>query len=55
VPIVTEAEAGLSLGCKIELQPGFSIGQFLIDWYHKRRKQLIALNQELAKVAQATL
>ena len=50
VPIVTEAEAGMSLGCKIEIQEGFSVGKLLIDWYHKRRKQIITLNKELAAI-----
>jgi hypothetical protein len=40
----------MSLGCKIEIQEGFSVGKLLIDWYHKRRKQLRALNKELAAI-----
>jgi hypothetical protein len=50
VPIVTEAEAGMSLGCKIVIQEGFSVGKLLIDWYCKRKKQNIALNKELAAI-----
>jgi uracil-DNA glycosylase family 4 len=51
VPIVTEAEAGLSLGCRVELEDGkFTVGSFLLDWSRKRRKQLIALDEELTEV-----
>lgn len=50
VPIVTEAEAGLRLGCKVELEEGFTPGEFLYKWYWKCRAQVISLNKELAKL-----
>jgi uracil-DNA glycosylase family 4 len=50
VPIATEAEAGLSLGCKLELTEETTTGSFLIDWVRKRRKQLEDLDREMWKV-----
>ena len=51
VPIMTEAEAGLSLGCKVDLEGDFTVGGFLLEWYRKRSRQVDELDQELAKVA----
>jgi DNA polymerase I-like protein with 3'-5' exonuclease and polymerase domains len=52
VPIVTEAEAGLSLGCKLELpDDNINIGKFCLDWYQKRKKQLAELDKELLEVS----
>jgi DNA polymerase-1 len=50
VPIVTEAEAGLSLGCKVKLSEKTTPGAFLLDWFRKRRKQSIELQTELKKL-----
>jgi uracil-DNA glycosylase family 4 len=50
VPIVTEAKAGLRLGCKVKLKDGFSVSEFLVSWFRECRKQEIALNKELALV-----
>ncbi len=52
VPIVTEAEAGLRLGCKIELSEGFELGDWMIDWWTKCRKQIKALDKEFAVASQ---
>jgi hypothetical protein len=49
VPIVTEAEAGLRLGCKVELEDGFSLGKFCFDWYVKCREQEKALMKDFRK------
>jgi len=56
VPIVTEAEAALTLGCKVKLTDDMTPGKYLLQWYHKRRKQDIELRDELAKldVAEST-
>lgn len=46
VPIVTEAEAGLRLGSVVSLDEKLSIGDFMLRWYDKTRRQSIALNKE---------
>lgn len=57
VPIVTESEAGIRLGCKIELddkeKPVTSVGQYLYLWYEKCKKQIMDMNAQLQEVAAA--
>jgi uracil-DNA glycosylase family 4 len=50
VPIITEGEAGMSLGCKVPLTDDFSIGEFLVNWCRRRRHQIIALNREISEI-----
>lgn len=50
VPIATEAEAGLRLGGKVELENDkFTVGGFLLRWYELTKKQICELHQELSK------
>lgn len=54
VPIATESEAGIRLGCKVELDDSVtSVGQFLHLWYEKCKKQVKDLNAQLEEVAAA--
>jgi DNA polymerase-1 len=53
VPIVTEAEAGFTLGCQTELHEDTSIGEFLLHWTEKRRVQIEQLNKEISKMQEA--
>lgn len=50
VPIVTDSEAGLRLGCMVDLEPGFTVGSFLVEWQQKCRQQVIDLNRQLAEI-----
>jgi DNA polymerase-1 len=50
VPIVTEAEAGFRLGCQVGLEEGFSIGDWLIRWFLKAKKQEVELDKELKTI-----
>jgi DNA polymerase I-like protein with 3'-5' exonuclease and polymerase domains len=50
VPITTEAEAGLRLGCKVDLKDGFTVESFLADWFLKCRKQVLELNKEMRSI-----
>lgn len=50
VPIVTDAEAGLSLGCMVEIDEKTTIGNFMLEWFHKRLEQELALKKELDAV-----
>jgi uracil-DNA glycosylase family 4 len=49
VPIITEAEAGFRLGCKIDLKEGFDIGDFCVEWYKKCKKQLTEVDVAYAQ------
>lgn len=46
VPIVTEAEAGLRLGSVVSVDEHLDVGDFMLRWYDKTRRQVIALNKE---------
>jgi uracil-DNA glycosylase family 4 len=50
VPIITESEAGLRMGCRVEINDDVTPGKYLIAWYHECRKQIIALNKELSEI-----
>jgi len=51
VPIQVEAEAGLRLGGKVELEnENFTIGGFLLAWYQKTKTQILELKKQLAEV-----
>ena len=53
VPIAVDCEAGLSLGCKIDVDEKSSAGLFMVNWYKKRRKQILEINRELEGVLAA--
>jgi uracil-DNA glycosylase family 4 len=55
VPIVTEVEVGLSLGCRVDYEPGKRIGEVLIEWCRKRQKQMIDLDKQLEESAKGDL
>lgn len=50
VPIAVDAEAGLRMGCKVDIDENTTPGMFMIDWFEKCKKQVIALNKELLQV-----
>jgi len=51
VPIASEAEAGLRLGCKVDLEAGFALEDFILSWYWKCRKQNIELKADFQKAS----
>jgi DNA polymerase I-like protein with 3'-5' exonuclease and polymerase domains len=51
IPIITEGEAGFSLGCNIEINEQTELGDFLVSWYHKRKKQDAELMQEFRTIS----
>lgn len=51
VPIVVEAEAGLRLGGKVELEnDSFTTGGFMLEWYQKTKTQILELRKQLDEV-----
>jgi DNA polymerase I-like protein with 3'-5' exonuclease and polymerase domains len=55
IPIVTEAKAGLRLGCKVKIKEDIKIGEFLANWFYLCRKQETELETDFAKVVAEAL
>ena len=53
VPIVVEAEGGLRLGTKTDVDETTTVGGFMLAWYRKTKKQIAELDSELLAVAEA--
>lgn len=56
IPIVTDAKAGLRLGCKIKVNEKTTISAFLASWFYECRKQETQLEADFASaVAEAII
>lgn len=51
VPIAVDANAGLRLGCMVDIDENTTVGVFMIEWFKKCRKQVIELNKQLKEAA----